>query len=280
METVKHIAFSVRDDSLLVDYLTQSGIPFHQTKNHHTATFDINISNPHWNWISDYIEKHHLLCLSNIQFTKNELSEAQWLNVRCIWRFGYPEPSDKYKYKSITYTNEKVCAECGAGLVQQNSFRFKTPPSWGKRHFYAPFWIEDELFVSDRVKNVLSNAEVHNVSFMTVLKKNGREVLEGVHQLVIPTVLEKGLIEEDSFLKKISVCSKCGTKKYCGNGCGPLIMHKEVFEGAPDMVKTEEVFGGMPGIAGRKILISQKVYRILVDNQLDSSLQFYPVELR
>ena len=280
MEIIKHIAFSTRDDYELFNYLTQNGISVHQVNGHHMASIDISTSDPHWHWISNYVHKHNKLCLSDINFSKQELSEAQWLKVRCIWRTGYPEPSEQYKYKSITYTNEKVCSECSVGLLQQDSFRLKKAPSWGRRHFYAPFWIEDELFVSDLAKDILSNAEISGISFMKVLHKSRNDFLTGVYQLVIPTILENGLIEDESYLKTISVCSKCGTRKYCENGCGPLIMHKEIFENVPDIVKTGDVFGGMPGIACRHILINQKVYRILSDNQLDRSLQFYPIELR
>ena len=112
------------------------------------------------------------------------------------------------------------------------------------------------------------------------VRKNGKEILKNVHQLVIPTVLEKGLIERDSYLKRITACSQCHTKKYCLNGCGPLIMCKEVFANVPDIVKTAEIFGGTPGFAARKILINQKVYQIIVDNKLDQSLLFYPIDLR
>ena len=52
----------------------------------------------------------------------------------------------------------------------------------------------------------------------------------------------------------------------------------EIFEHAPDIVKTGEVFGDGHYIA-RIILINQKVYRAIVDNHLERGLVFEPIEL-
>ena len=280
MVLIKHIAFRIDDHPALWDYISKNSIPIDHREGDFNAALDILTSSPHWPWISDYVQEHRVFCLSDMVFAKEELQNAEWLCIRCTWKYGYPEPAEDHKYEAITYTRENTCIECNSGLVQKDSFRFKKTPAWRKRHFCAPFWIEDELFVSDYAKNVLRNTGVSGISFMPVLNKNGKEILKNVHQLVIPTVLEKGLIERDSYLKRITACSQCHTKKYCLNGCGPLIMCKEVFANVPDIVKTAEIFGGTPGFAARKILINQKVYQIIVDNKLDQSLVFYPIDLR
>ena len=57
-----------------------------------------------------------------------------------------------------------------------------------------------------------------------------------------------------------------------------LRFRSEIFDGAPDIVKTAEVFGD-GHMSCRDILVRQKVYRLLVDAKLDGGLVFEPVEL-
>ena len=70
----------------------------------------------------------------------------------------------------------------------------------------------------------------------------------------------------------------CGKRKFQTNGRGPFIFKKEAFEGAPDFTKSEEWFGGGAS-ASRLIIVSQKVYKFIVENKLDSSLVFEPIKL-
>lgn len=91
--------------------------------------------------------------------------------------------------------------------------------------------------------------------------------------------LPPALIESDLYLKETTVCPHCRTKKHCGNGIGMVQYKREYFLNVPDVVKTGDIFGGMPKIAAHEILINQKVYQVLTKNRLDRSLLFEPIEL-
>ena len=279
MEVTKHIGFSKEMHHGLWTYICQNNIPVDQTDGEDVAAIDILTSDPHWPWISEYMIKTKLTCLSDMIFSKEELQEAQWMRVRSIWRTGYPQPEDCYKYETITYTRDHYCCHCGVGLEQIDAFRIKRVPSWGRRHFFSLYWIEDEFFVSDLAKNAMQDAGITGITFRDVKNASGKQIYTGIQQLSIPTVLEEGLVESDTFIRSIRVCPECGTKKYLLNGSNKMIFRKEIFEKAPDVVKTAEFFGGMPKAAGRRILISQRTYRAIVDNHLDRSLLFYPIEL-
>lgn len=279
MRITNHIGFSKERYPILWKYIQDNAIPADHSDGEDIAAIDIHSEDPHWPWIMDYVATHNMLCLFDMEFTKKELREAQWLSVRTTWRYGYPEPSDGCKYENITYTKECYCSNCGTGLTQIDSFRMKTIPKWGQRHFYAPFWIEDELFISETAKKLLENSDLTGITFLPVKNKKGTEELPGVWQLSIPTILDEGLVEDDRFLKKVTLCPCCGKKKYCQNGKAQAIYRNGIFEDAPDFVKSGDCFGGMPKISAREIIISQKAYRFLADNKLDKGLLFYPITL-
>ena len=279
---MKHFAFSKVDECDLWKYVLENNIPANHSDNSHLVVVDLLASSEYWPWIENFIvshPSHAVVCMSEPQFTKEELENAQWMSVRSIWRYGYPEPSADYSYEEITYTRKDYCPKCSVGLKQVDSFRIKKAPSWGRRHFFSLYWIEDEFFVNDTVKQIFQNENITGVSFLPVLNKTGKKAFEGIHQLAISHVLPEGLIESSDYLKKTTTCPECGTKKYCKNGCAMLRFKRECFEGAPDIVRSGDYFGGMPGIAAHLILINQKTYQAIIRNKLDRSLLFYPIEL-
>lgn len=279
MDVTKHVAFSKDRNRRLWKYIQKNNIPVDHREGEDIAAIDILVSDPHWPWIETYMKQMCMYCQSDMIFTKEELQAAQWMEVRTIWRTGYPEPTDCCEYENITYTRENWCDECSAGLKQVDSFRIRKVPSWGRRHFFAPYWIEDELFVNDSVKTAFEEAGVTGVNFYPVKNKKGTQVFEGIYQLRIQTVLEESLVVSGDFLHSVSVCKKCGTKKYLLNGCAKSKYRKEIFENIPDIVQTGDIFGGMSTIAARNIIISQKVYQTIISNQLERSLLFYPIDL-
>ncbi len=55
MEINKHITFRADDDKKLIRYLRENGIPFDEGEI--ISAVDILESNPHWEFISNYIRK-------------------------------------------------------------------------------------------------------------------------------------------------------------------------------------------------------------------------------
>lgn len=276
MEIKKHICFRSKQDLELTDFLIQNNIPFQEGEI--ISSLDIFESSPYWPFIAEYLIKRKLICLSETVFTKNELSKAEWLTVRSQWRCGYPQPEGAFAYETITYTRRDHCNECGSGLVQVNAFRIKKPPKWGKRHFMMLNWVEDEIFVSDIAKNVLLCESVTGISFREVEDKKGAEIYTDVSQLVVSSVLSEGVIEERRSVDEAPICPHCGIKKYHPTGIGMLAFHKGIFENAPDIVKSGEIFGWGHG-ASRVILVRQNVYQLIIANHLECGLVFEPIEL-
>lgn len=274
MQINKHFSFHPKRAPELYQYLKENSIQFKEGEI--ICSADMLDSNIHWTAISALISKYGITCFSKTIFSQQELSEAQWLSVRSQWRNGYPQPESKMAYKGITYSRDAYCDKCGSGLYQTNMFRFKQPVKWGRRNFMFLNWVEDELFIRDIARATL---EVFSgVSFEPVLNKSGQQILEGVSQMKISSILERGLIEELSPIRETSHCEHCGNTKYVTTGIGSLAYPSSIFASSPDIVKSAELFGS-GALAFRLIFVRQSVYQAIVANKLDRDLVFEPLKL-
>ena len=280
MDVQNYVGFSKIDHALLWRYVLQNNIPVNHREDLHMASIELYSSNPHWPWIETYLKQLGWTWQSDTIFTKEEIQQADWMRVRSIWRTGYPMPMDGFKYETITYTREHYCEHCGIGLEQVDSFRMKKVPTWGRRHFFSLFWVEDEFFVSEAVKEAFQTAGITGVSFMPVKNRSGEKDFEGIFQLRIQNTLEEGLVNSPRNLKAIAICEKCGRRKSLDNQGIMLQFRRHVFENAPDIVKTGDYFGVARNKApAREIIISRKVYQTIAKNKLEKNLMFYPIEL-
>ena len=49
------------------------------------------------------------------EFTKQEIAQADWLNMHSEWHHGYPQPEDAFGYNGLTYDIAAACPECSVG---------------------------------------------------------------------------------------------------------------------------------------------------------------------
>lgn len=280
MDVWNYKGFSKILDSELWEYIQKNNVPVKHKEDDHIASIELYSSDPHWATIEAILKRTGNTWLSDTVFSKEELQCAQWLRIRTVWRTGYPQPMDGFKYKTITYNRDNYCEDCGIGLKQVDAFRIKKVPTWGRRHFFSLFWVEDELFVSAIAKKAFEADGITGVSFTPVKDRTGKKALDDIFQLQILNVLDEGLINSPRNLRSSSLCSKCGRRKSMCNEGIMVQFERHLFSDAPDIVKTGDYFG----VAGNKspaqeIIISQKVYQTIVKNQLDRNLMFYPIEL-
>lgn len=277
MEINNHICFTNEKNPRLLRYLTENSIEFKMNERFY-GILDIFESNPHWNNIEDILSDEKALCIYDTRFSPEELRNADWMTVRSIWHNGYPQPESEFGYENITYTRENKCNSCGVGLRQVGHFRLKKTPNWGAKHFMMLNWIEDEFFISDHAKKILEKAGFVDISFLSVKNKNGKELLPNVFQLKIHSNISRGLVEGGRDLQEVLVCPECASVVYHPSGIGMHRFRKEVFDSAPDIVKTTDEFGWGKA-ASQLILINQKLYSFIVENNLERGLEFQPVEL-
>ena len=276
MLVTHHICFSKIKSSTLLAYLVKNAIPFKDTNG--LITFDICQDSIHWPVIERFTKISKVTVLSETKFSTTELKAAEWLSIRSQWRYGYPQPEGQFRYLEITYDGKSYCKECGSGLVQVNPFRMKNTPKWGNRHFMMLNWVNDELFVDDTVRNLFLTSRVSGCDFTSVCNSKGTAELLGCYQLSVLKKADLGFVANQISVQNEYTCPACGCMKYHPSGIGKYHFPKGVLDDMPDICKTAEYFGWGKG-ADSLILIRQKVYQLLVDNQLDRGLIFTPIEI-
>ncbi len=274
MEIKTRIVFRTDDHPDLISYLTNNGVYFKLGEI--LSVVEILESNPLWPTIKQMTKNEEPLYQWDTLYTKSELDCAEWLSMRSIWRFGYPQPENNFAYERITYSS--VCPTCGSGKVQISPFRIKKAPKWGSRNFMELNWVGDSIFVSDIAREMLINERITGIDFMELLDKNGDKAIQGISQLVIPTVLENGFVYTEQGVREFGECSQCGVVKYVTTGKGMLMFKKNIFENQPDVVLTGDSFGG-GHYSTKIILVKQKVYKAIVKNKLGRALEFEPIML-
>lgn len=238
---------------------------------------EIYEDNPDWSNLNDLMIKYDASELIECVYTPKEISSAKWLRIRSKWRSEYPQPEDGYE--KVTYDLTQYCSGCGCQSVQNDYFRLKRTPKWGKRNFLMIHWVESELFVHDEVVKLIMQEELKGFDFLPVLKYKSNEPLDNIKQIKVLNTLNFGMILKDEDIKKVLKCPKCNSKKYILSGRAKIVFNKEIFEGVDvDMVKSKEAFGdGL--LCSQKIIISQKMYRVLCKYGLQKELAVEPITL-
>lgn len=278
MRISRHVCFRARMNPVTAQRVLASGIPFERVDDSDFIVFDIYEDDPGWLAIKAALDADGQRAIPTTVFTPKELGEAEWLTVHSKWHNSYPQPEGEFGYRKITYDAENFCWECGAGLVQKAPFRLKTAPKWGTRHFFSLNWVLDALFVDNVACNILESSGLTGFHFLPAKNKSGDETLPGVQQLVVEMLTHPGIVTGGRDIDDICTCAVCGRIKYHPTGVGMHAFHRDALDGMPDVCRTHEVWGWDHG-ADRLILISQRMYRLIVNNRLERSLVFEPIQL-
>lgn len=223
-----------------------------------------------------YLDNEDILSEIELIFSKQEMEEAEWFTIRSIFRWEYPQPDESYM--ELTYDLKQYCSNCGSGSKQNDSFRVKKEPKWGQRNFLMLNWVEDELFISDKMSRILKEKDLQGYKILNVSHSKKEIPLEHMYQLCVETIMQPALINLDESIRMILRCKECGSVKYIGNGRQRTFKKEAFQEVNVDILKTSEVFGD-GRICAREILISKKFYEMLRDNKLDRGLCIEPVKL-
>lgn len=225
-----------------------------------------------------YYQKENITPIIDVIYTKDEYDKAQWYSFRPKFRFEYPQPEDESEYKGVTYNDSKFCNNCGSGLAQKDSFRVTKTPKWGKRHFLMLNWIEDEIFINTIAKEIIVANNIAGLTFLEVINHKKNFAFDDIHQIYVNNELKPGLLNLKQSVKEFRNCNVCGSTKYIYSGKG-LTFKKEIFENLNlDILKTNESFGD-GHICAKKIIISQKLYKLIKNSGLDKDVEFEPISL-
>lgn len=260
----------------VLDFLIKNSIKYDELEELQIIVFEAFEDNEKWDEIKEIMAKYNIESLCEALYSKEEYEKASWFRTRSMWRWEYPQPEEGYEYS--TYDASHFCEECGYGLIQKGIFKVKKPPKWGNRNFLMLNWVEDELFINDKVESVLISKIIKEFKIQNVNKINTDEPIKNMKQIFVNDILQPGLVNKNNTIRRESKCLKCGCVKRITTGRG-IIFNKEIFsEIEDDIIKSYEVFGdGL--MCARMIFVSKRFYNIIKEHGLDKALIFEPIML-
>lgn len=266
------------DTEGLISKMHSLGVKYDLPSGNQPVTIEIYEDEENWVIVSELMKYHDILSLKECVYTKAEYNNAMWFTVRSKWRWGYPQPEDKFNYKQITYNDCAYCLSCGSGLLQKAPFQIKSQPSWGRRNFLMLNWIEDELFVNNNAEKLLVNSELKGFKLTPVINNKSKEELKSIKQIQITSILPIGLKRYNDIVASEKECELCGVTKIILAGKG-ISFFKDTFDGIDvDIVKSFESFGD--GLMSSKlIIVSKAFYEFIKAERLDQDLVFQPIML-
>lgn len=214
-----------------------------------------------WPIVKHIIDKHNLIDSVETTFTKKELLESQYLRMLPSWHSGYPQPEDDFRYLDEVYDLSNFCEACGVGKKQKAEFKMVKEPCWGKKAILQLNWVFDEYFVrSDVWDNVFRPL---GIGKLDVLNSRTGDTLGSVVQLKIVNSVELDM--QDC---PYQLCDKCTRKRYfaTGRGWSP----SPAIPSTSHLLRSTQFFGD-PGVAHNHILISNTLYRSILDARLTGS---------
>jgi len=204
-----HMTFQLSDKKI-IKILNNYGI-FPVDKNSIIGSFQIYEDDPLYKNLEIYIKNNQLLDFAanaSYEYSVEDLSNSQWFIIRSNFFWNYPQPENQYK--SITYSDNNYCLNCGNGLKQIGNFIMKSEPKWGKKSFLHLNWIYDELFINNKISQDLNDNNFNGLKLQNVLSNKG-DILETVKQLYIENKIKCNYTKEN--IRKQTTCSFCNTEK-------------------------------------------------------------------
>jgi hypothetical protein len=217
------------------------------------VTFDIAEDDPAWDATEVLRAQERCVDLVRTEFTRAEIDDAAWLELRADWQGGYPEPDpDALGFRNVTFDTSPGCLECGAGWRQIAPFRVKQEPAWGRRTWMSLYGVPGRFFVRrDAVQPLLAYGDL---AVRTVEDVRGRP-LDTIVQI---EPREEVDVDVDGLVTEI--CSACRRVKFNwamrGESPGPI--------GAPRVgfARSRSHFG-TGAEAGPMVIVSGEMGRLL-----------------
>ena len=265
--------FTKWKNTQLMEFLNEQKIEYQEGSNQLWIVFSIFSSSPKAEFYLEELKKMNIReNYITVEFTKKELSEADFLMMRPKRQSIDIENEDAFRYTCewTSRLGEKVFQH----EEQVKEVVVKKVTSMKKRN---AFWCESTgfsvIFADKRIRRLAEENFLSGIEFKNVFLKNGT-CSDELFQMTSSNILKKECIVF-GYGEKIEKCPKCGKEQYVTDHVWQLHLDFSKIERQSDLYVTERIFG--EGFARPIYVISQKFYRLLVENKLDKNVTFFPV---
>ena len=282
--TIQH-HYYIKYTEKLLDFLDSKKIKYEFSVSAGNILLDICENNKHFAEFMQFIPED-AFCTKKYVFSKKELDEAKWLTMRCT--------NQKFEAQSWEETFEYSCTETRTAINHRGKpeiheyanhgkqiapYQFtKANIKWGKSSFCGTITGgRDTIFCNDNAVSVIESNGLTGLSFAPVLQHRKNVYLENVHQLVFDNIIPDEKTQMQG-LDKVWHCPHCGKKKYMYNSLSRLVIDRDAL-GEQDFYSTEENYHYWSDETRPQALfiVSQRAYRVLKENRMTGTLEFFPL---
>jgi len=231
------------------------------------VAFVIDDADTAWPAVSAWVARRRAVHTVSTEFSSDELSTAEWLELLPDWHHGYPQPADDFGYLALTYDLSHYCPSCGVGAIQKAPFRMRREPAWGRRSILQLNWVFDEFFVTPATwRSVFAPL---GVASQPVLHRSGRELAT-----VVQLVSGDDDVDVETEGLEARTCPDCRRVKYASVVRGPFPrLHREP---TTYLARTRQYFGSGAS-AYRAVLASAQLVGALRTHEI-RGVSFKPVD--
>jgi len=243
-----------------------------------SLVFDIFSDNPFYKEIYEKVvlTDGHYLETFKIEYSRSELKSSEWLlmDSKCARVFT---DDDNYTFE---YSCLMPFGDNDFRYNHKNQIReyvLKKKINWKPNNNFYSDYDFSKIFCSEYAKRILAES-IRGIGFKSVLSKK-QEPYDWIYQLDFENTLPHEAVEyrEGTVTQN---CEICGRKQYII----PIKPENEIrfirssyLSGGTDAFVSEDVVG--EGWGHHLIVVSQKVYKTVVEDMHERNLRFAPVKL-
>ena len=168
-------------------------------------------------------------------------------------------------------------------MVQNEPYVIRSPIKWGRSAFVSAYCHGERLFCNDATRAIFEKQNVTGVRFAHVLKKSTGQPMSDIYQLDFTHTISDGTVVAIERMEDY-VCQKCGMHMLrFWDGRSRYGLRSGVLDENIDFWQTQPMFLGRPSTEAvrgqRRLIISQRLYRFLVENKLTRGFAFTPLDI-
>lgn len=269
MKKIYRYSFNTNNDDpqrRIRDYLTNKKIKYSEGL---LLICEISENIPDFKEIKNFLDsKENKIIQCRVEYSKKELSEAKYLRLWLKRYSGYPQPEGidtKNSYISYTYDITNFCTQCGAGLVQKDSFYVKKSSDLAKIKFGGLYWVYDTFFITNELRDMFINEKFSGIEFLPVKNITTKQIIDNIVQMKINTIFPSKLNYE---VEKLIDCKHCAQKRALKKSDSEIFSSNDVLKSLDNDFYLSQEFTGDGLLCCRHVLISNRVYKFLIENKI------------
>ena len=233
---------------------------------------------------SDQIVQRYVIILYSPQYSLEELRSAKWLEARNTTAKVTAINGETLNTYRCSLGKTKIGSPIGRHRDQIELYSLNSPIKWGRSFFVSCYANQERLFCNTLARTILEKNNITGIDFSPVLKKSTSQPLDNIFQVRPQNTMPVSAIIPIHDMQRL-VCDQCGmpmlrwTSGKCTYGIREGFLDENI-----DCWQTDAMFvspsNSTLADATRRLIISQHMYRTLVDNKLDRGFVFLPLELR